>query len=64
LLGAKFTRTVAPGKYLLVSTSAKTGREPVTLLGHLGMTAGFTSRGKTGVPPRHAAVVLDLGGEI
>src|ERR1017187_8065221 len=38
LLGAKFTGLSRRGKYLLFQLRAKTGGEPVTLLGHLGMT--------------------------
>ena len=38
LLGAKFTGLSRRGKYLLFQLHAKTGGEPVTLLGHLGMT--------------------------
>jgi len=35
----------------------------VTLLGHLGMTGRIYLARKNRRPPRHAAVVLDLGGE-
>jgi formamidopyrimidine-DNA glycosylase len=63
LLGAKFTGLSRRGKYLLFQLRAKTGGEPVTLLGHLGMTGRIYLARKNRRPPRHAAVVLDLGGE-
>jgi formamidopyrimidine-DNA glycosylase len=63
LLGAKFTGLSRRGKYLLFQLRAKTGGEPVTLLGHLGMTGRIYFARKNVRPPRHAAVVLDLGGE-
>jgi formamidopyrimidine-DNA glycosylase len=63
LLGAKFTGLSRRGKYLLFQLRAKTGGEPVTLLGHLGMTGRIYLARKNVRPPRHAAVVLDLGGE-
>ncbi|MGD0208454.1 MAG: bifunctional DNA-formamidopyrimidine glycosylase/DNA-(apurinic or apyrimidinic site) lyase [Verrucomicrobiota bacterium] len=63
LLGAKFTGLSRRGKYLLFQLRAKTGGKPVTLLGHLGMTGRIYPARKNEHPPRHAAVVLDLGGE-
>ena len=63
LLGAKFTGLSRRGKYLLFQLRAKTGGKPVTLLGHLGMTGRIYPARKNERPPRHAAVVLDLGGE-
>jgi len=63
LLGAKFTRLSRRGKYLLFQLRAKTGGEPVTLLGHLGMTGRIFLARKSKHLPRHAAVVFDLGGE-
>ena len=63
LLGAKFTGLSRRGKYLLFQLRAKTGGKPVTLLGHLGMTGRIYLARKNVRPPRHAAVVLDLGGE-
>ncbi|MGA2787209.1 MAG: bifunctional DNA-formamidopyrimidine glycosylase/DNA-(apurinic or apyrimidinic site) lyase [Verrucomicrobiota bacterium] len=63
LLGAKFTGLSRRGKYLLFQLRAKTGGKPVTLLGHLGMTGRFYLARKSLHPPRHAAAVLDLGGE-
>ena len=63
LRGAKFTGLARRGKYLLFQLRSKTGGEPVTLLGHLGMTGRFYLTRKNRQLPRHAAVVLDLGGE-
>jgi formamidopyrimidine-DNA glycosylase len=63
LLGAKFTGLSRRGKYLLFQLRAKTGGEPFTLLGHLGMTGRIYLARKNVRPARHAAVVLDLGGE-
>ena len=63
LLGKKFTGLSRRGKYLLFQLCAKTGGEPVTLLGHLGMTGRIYLVRKDGRLPRHAAVVLDLGRE-
>jgi formamidopyrimidine-DNA glycosylase len=63
LLGAKFTGLTRRGKYLLFQLHAKTGGEPVTLLGHLGMTGRIYLARNNERLPRHAAVVFDLGGE-
>ncbi len=63
LLGAKFTGLSRRGKYLLFQLRAPAPKEPVTLLGHLGMTGRFYLVRKNERLPRHAAVVLDLGGE-
>jgi formamidopyrimidine-DNA glycosylase len=61
LLGAKFVGLSRRGKYLLFKLRPKRGRQPVTLLGHLGMTGRMFLAG-TGDPlPKHAAVVLGLG---
>jgi formamidopyrimidine-DNA glycosylase len=63
LLGAKFTGLARRGKYLLFQLRVPGRKGPVTLLGHLGMTGRFFLARKNGRLPRHAAVVLDLGGE-
>ena len=63
LRGAKFTGLSRRGKYLLFQLRAKTGGEPLTLLGHLGLTGRIYPARKNQRPPRHAAVVFDLGGE-
>ena len=63
LLGAKFTGLSRRGKYLLFQLHVPGWKEPVTLLGHLGMTGRFFLARKNELLPRHAAVVLDLGGK-
>jgi formamidopyrimidine-DNA glycosylase len=63
LLGAKFTGLSRRGKYLLFQLHSRTGNEPIILLGHLGMTGRIFLAQKNQRLPRHAAVVLDLGGE-
>ena len=63
LLGGKFTGLSRRGKYLVFQLRGPGRKEPVTLLGHLGMTGRFFLARKGGRLPRHAAVVLDLGGE-
>jgi formamidopyrimidine-DNA glycosylase len=63
LMGAKFTGLSRRGKYLLFQLHVPGRKEPVTLLGHLGMTGRIYLARKNVRPPRHAAVVLDLGGE-
>jgi len=63
LLGAKFTGLSRRGKYLLFELEPKSGGPPLTLLGHLGMTGRMYFAPKAAGLPRHAAVVLDLGGD-
>ena len=63
LLGAKFVGLSRRGKYLLFRLCAKTGREPMTMLGHLGMTGRIYFARKNERPPRHAAVMFNLGEE-
>jgi formamidopyrimidine-DNA glycosylase len=63
LLGAKFMGLRRRGKYLLFQFRGKTGGKPVTLLGHLGMTGRIFLAWKNRGLPKHAAVVLNLGGE-
>jgi formamidopyrimidine-DNA glycosylase len=63
LIGATFTGLSRRGKYLLFQLRAPDRKEPVTLLGHLGMTGRFFLARKNKRLPRHTAVVLDLGGE-
>ena len=61
LLGAKFTSLSRRGKYLLFQLRPHTGGKPFTVLGHLGMTGRMFLAGKSAPPPKHAAVILDLG---
>jgi formamidopyrimidine-DNA glycosylase len=63
LFGAKFTRLSRRGKYLLFELRSKTSGELVTLLGHLGMTGRMFLARKNEKPPKHAAVIFDLGRE-
>jgi len=63
LRGATFAGLSRRGKYLLFQLTAKSGRRPLTLLGHLGMTGRIFLARKDEPLPKHAAVVLDLGGE-
>ena len=63
LLDAKFTGLSRRGKYLLFQLRAPGRKVPVTLLGHLGMNGRFFLARKNERFPKHAAVVLDLGGE-
>ncbi|HWQ92881.1 MAG TPA: bifunctional DNA-formamidopyrimidine glycosylase/DNA-(apurinic or apyrimidinic site) lyase [Clostridia bacterium] len=63
LLGARFLALTRKGKFLLFSLlGAKT--EPITLLGHLGMTGRMYLQPKSDPLPKHAPVVLDLGSEL
>jgi formamidopyrimidine-DNA glycosylase len=63
LRGARFVGVSRRAKYLVFELRAPRRREPVRLLGHLGMTGRMfvAARGKP--LPKHAAVVLELGGE-
>jgi len=62
LTGARFTGLSRRGKYLRFELQTKHAAA-VTLLGHLGMT-GRMFLAKPDLPlPKHAAVILDLGGE-
>jgi formamidopyrimidine-DNA glycosylase len=63
LLGAKFTGLSRRGKYLLFQLHSQSVAPTVTLLGHLGMTGRMFLARKNVRQPKHAAVVLDLGGE-
>jgi formamidopyrimidine-DNA glycosylase len=62
LQGARFTGLSRRGKYLVFTLrSTGSGRKPLSLVGHLGMT-GRMYLAPANVPlPRHAAVVLGLG---
>lgn len=61
LLGARFKNLKRRGKYLLFELQPRRGRETVTLLGHLGMTGKMFLAAKNEPPPKHAAVIFDLG---
>lgn len=63
LTGARIVGLSRRGKYLLFQLQPANGRNPVTLLGHLGMTGRmFVARCETALP-KHTAVVLGLGRE-
>jgi len=61
LAGAKFVGLLRRGKYLLFALRSKSSGKPVTLLGHLGMTGRMFLAQKNEPPPKHAAVIFDLG---
>ncbi len=61
LTGATFTGLTRRGKYLLFKLKTRTAAQPVTLLGHLGMTGRMFVAPRTGSLPKHAAVVFELG---
>lgn len=61
LTGATIQEVRRRGKYLLFDL--KQGRERFVLLGHLGMTGRMFVAAKKEAWPKHAAVVLDLGGK-
>ena len=62
LVGARFTGVSRRGKYLLFTLERPGSRVELTLLGHLGMTGRLYLNACRDVLPRHAAVVMDLGG--
>lgn len=61
LVGAKFTSLLRRGKYLLFTLRPGGRREPLAMVGHLGMTGRMYLQPKKQPLPKHAAVVLDLG---
>src|ERR1700759_2376545 len=56
-----FTDLSRRGKYLLFTLTGKDKSKPLTLLGHLGMTARMYLQPKKTPLAKHAAVTLDLG---
>jgi formamidopyrimidine-DNA glycosylase len=61
LAGATFTGLARRGKYLRFQLQGRHAGQPVTLLGHLGMTGRMFLADKRERLPTHAAVVFDLG---
>jgi formamidopyrimidine-DNA glycosylase len=61
LQGATFTGLSRRGKYILFELRVSARHEPVTLVGHLGMTGRIYLLPAQTTLPKHAAVVLDLG---
>lgn len=62
LRGATFFELTRRGKYLLFETRGAKGQS-FPLVGHLGMTGRMYLQPETDPLPKHAAVVLELGGE-
>ena len=62
LRGATFLELTRRGKYLLFEMRASNG-ETFRLVGHLGMTGRMYLQPAKSPLPKHAAVVLELGGE-
>lgn len=62
LRGAKFTDVSRRGKFLLFHLHSPKSKANILLIGHLGMTGRMFLAPKTEPLPKHAAVVLDLGG--
>jgi formamidopyrimidine-DNA glycosylase len=63
LQGATFRNLTRRGKYLVFELSYASSRKNLIVLGHLGMTGKMFVQKKQASVPKHAAVVLDLGGE-
>ena len=61
LRGARFTGVSRRGKYLLFVLRRAGQREPMILLGHLGMTGRIYLQPQNGTLPRHAAAIFNLG---
>jgi formamidopyrimidine-DNA glycosylase len=63
LRGAKFTKLSRRGKYLVFELKHPQEKSLLQVVGHLGMTGRMYLISRSARPPRHAAVVLDLGRE-
>jgi len=61
LEGAKFESLERRGKYLLFTLRSDRGRQPVQLIGHLGMTGRMFVASVKSQLPKHTAVVLGFG---
>jgi formamidopyrimidine-DNA glycosylase len=61
LRGAKFTGLTRRGKYLLFTLRSPHGKEPLLLVGHLGMTGRIYLAPRNKPLPKHTAVVIGLG---
>jgi formamidopyrimidine-DNA glycosylase len=59
LVGARFVGLSRRGKYLVFALRQR--GQPLTVLGHLGMTGRYFLQPKRVAPPKHTAVCLDLG---
>jgi formamidopyrimidine-DNA glycosylase (fpg) len=63
LRGAEFIDLTRRGKFLLFTFRTPNETEPLTLLGHLGMTGRMYLLPARNALPKHAAVILNLGDE-
>jgi formamidopyrimidine-DNA glycosylase len=63
LRGATFATISRRGKYLLFELHAAKTRQPLLVVGHLGMTGRMYLLPAKSPLPKHAAVVLELGRE-
>ena len=63
LRGARFCGVRRRGKYLVFTLKRGKSAVPLTLVGHLGMTGRMYMLPADAPLPKHAAVVLDLGGQ-
>ena len=63
LVGAKILELERRGKYLLFQLQPLRGRNPLRLVGHLGMTGRMFVAPQGAPLPKHAAVVLSIGRE-
>jgi formamidopyrimidine-DNA glycosylase len=63
LRGATFAGVKRRGKYILFTLLQPGKKEPLTLVGHLGMTGRMYLLPRGAALPKHAAVAFDLGAE-
>ena len=63
LRGAKFIGLQRRGKYLLFELRPQNSRKEMLLLGHLGMTGRMFLAPQNSPPPKHTAVILNLGAQ-
>ena len=63
LRNAKFIGLQRRGKYLLFELRPLDARKTILLLGHLGMTGRMFLAPKKALPPKHTAVILNLGAQ-
>lgn len=61
LTGARLGKLTRRGKYLLFSAQPAKAKQPIQLLGHLGMTGRMYLQAHDAPLAKHAAVVLDFG---
>ena len=61
LHAATFLGLTRRGKYLLFELKSRARKQPIQLIGHLGMTGRMYLSDKTSPLPKHTAAALDLG---